>query len=1517
MLVKMRRAGIFFISLFILTFSLMDSTGLCESQNFGDSDYFYAKSSTKWLSINKKNSTGGLRNAIQWAVKDGAKEQIVFMMDRKKKEIEGNFYITDAKSGKQADAKGEFSRSGDNLLLTSNLKDLGLVFDVIFIPHPEFMEVVGKIKDITGEDRAIRVEYSLNLDAIGWNWWDDIRNVRKIKEGQWYANVTDIFVGATGKISPYPFSCVSSDKEAISYAIPLDRPRIFQINYDAEAKKYNIGFDFALSKKTEKFPSEATFFFIIYNSDPEWGFRAAAEKYYHIYPDFFIKRVEREGIWMPFTLINSVQDPQDFYFAFDEYGAVDIRYNNTHGIYSFLYTEPWTYWMAMDPNIPRNYTKAMELLKEGAKSDNAYTSKISQATLLSGMYDSAGEITHKFENAPWCNGAVFFDNSDPDIEHKDGLEYNRSDISFELARNEIVEKKISVFEGWESYDKGFEMDAKISHSGAMSLRVEKSNKDKGRSFGARQTVYLNQVEPKPFIFGGYSRALGVSGDRDADYSLYVDIVYSDNTFSWGHVADFNTGTHDWEYKQQFVFPEKPVKLAMFHILFRGNHTGTAWFDDIFLKELTQNEVGKIGKQVWDAYGDGFEIDLNASHSGKKSVFISKTGKGNTFGVRQKIEMNQEEASPILISGWSKTEDVAGGIDTDYSIYADITYSDDTPVYAITANFNTGTHDWQKAEVPFAPDKPIKTIMLHVLFRGNHTGKVWFEDISVVDTKTGKEYVADGSFEDLASKSEGAFGKDSPNLITNGSFEVGGSGLIVDGIYLDSLEGWAKEKNFRQEHFKYADIPLTFDLRTKEPVILNAFSIYEFTRAISDYMHQNNRLVMANWVVIDFPFYTPLLDVPGKEVNWQGWEGAYQPDKDELMNYRRTLSYQKPYLLLLNVHFDKFSLDMMEKYFQRSLFYGMLPSMFSFDAATDAYFENPKYYNRDRHLFIKYLPVIKKIAKAGWEPMTFARSSNEDIFIERYGKDYTEALYFTVHNNTDFSQKGTISIKKKENGLTKKLSINEVISNVDVDFTDKEEDITFSVSLDRYQTKVFRVIKDDLPSLSRVSIEDLDGISNILKKYEEQKKITSEESGQYGKSVTDLSNDVSAERFAMNIDEVDKKLSGLTAWAAGKGQPELLTQTFRAEHSISKLKASALKIKLIMKGLTTIVSPSKGVCEISLFNNGSKDVKLESILLTFSPDFKIEDVKQEIDRENIPAGGSLTKKITFTVPEGLKEGSEGAMTAKVSYAAGAKSFSLTESTLVNVVKDIDFKLVPVRVRTLTEKPEFKVFIRNNCNIPVKGILSVTVPAACQPSLKQEEVTIEANEDKQVTFNILCPIQEKRKDYDFKAGFAVDGKEKGLQGGIISVFPKSKSLLLEPGVIVKSDSDFPGYTSTPIYDGIIDTEGFVWYEMAWASAETASPHWVEMTFPKPVTISNIAIYWADDNGEYWSSEKYKVEYWKEGKWALLDEVKGPNSAQKLNKHSFQPVTADRIRVWQDACSGPKGRENLMWIKEIEVY
>ena len=278
--------------------------------------------------------------------------------------------------------------------------------------------------------------------------------------------------------------------------------------------------------------------------------------------------------------------------------------------------------------------------------------------------------------------------------------------------------------------------------------------------------------------------------------------------------------------------------------------------------------------------------------------------------------------------------------------------------------------------------------------------------------------------------------------------------IQDGEYLDSLETWSDVLDFRQSNLSATPYPLTFDTNGRRPVIPQWFSTHTFTRFLRDDLHNRGKLLFANSSPIRFTIFSPLLDVSGIEVTWLGADGGFLPDSDSVMNLRRTMSAKKPYLLLQNSDFDKFSHEHVEKYFQRCLFYGIFPSMFSVNAADHPYWENPKWYNRDRDLFKKYLPSLKAISAAGWEPLTYAKSDRSEVAIERYGSDYFTLLNFS-HSPTETKIRVDLASIGKNRGSWK---LTDAQSGKTLATFNDQASGTFEISLTADQTLLLRLTR---------------------------------------------------------------------------------------------------------------------------------------------------------------------------------------------------------------------------------------------------------------------------------------------------------------------------------------------------------------------------------------------------------------------------------------------------------------------------
>jgi hypothetical protein len=114
---------------------------------------------------------------------------------------------------------------------------------------------------------------------------------------------------------------------------------------------------------------------------------------------------------------------------------------------------------------------------------------------------------------------------------------------------------------------------------------------------------------------------------------------------------------------------------------------------------------------------------------------------------------------------------------------------------------------------------------------------------------------------------------------------------------------------------------------------------------------------------------------------------------------------------MNTDYSKFTPPMVERYFQRCLFYGVWPGFFDQEAASrDPYWvSEKKWYERDRALFLHYIPLLRRVTAAGWEPLTLATVDNPHLWLERFGSPASGNLHLTVFNATAQPQRGVITL----------------------------------------------------------------------------------------------------------------------------------------------------------------------------------------------------------------------------------------------------------------------------------------------------------------------------------------------------------------------------------------------------------------------------------------------------------------------------------------------------------------------------
>ena len=269
----------------------------------------------------------------------------------------------------------------------------------------------------------------------------------------------------------------------------------------------------------------------------------------------------------------------------------------------------------------------------------------------------------------------------------------------------------------------------------------------------------------------------------------------------------------------------------------------------------------------------------------------------------------------------------------------------------------------------------------------------------------------------------------------------------DGEYIDSAEAYVTEElDFRREHFAGAERPLCYALGSRKVGLYKGMIGFEYVRALEKTMHAGGHYMMANSTPISWSWLAPLLDVMGTETDWNRG-GKWTPMSDEELLYRRALCKGKPYCFLMNTDFTKFPYEASEKFMKRALAYGMFPGYFSADASTGHYFTRPELYNRDRPLFKKYLPLCRKVAEAGWEPLTGAASDNEAVLVERFGS-VPGACYLTVFNLSETRQRAGITLT----ALPSDKACRELVKGGEIAWQDKRA----ALELDAGEVRVIEI-----------------------------------------------------------------------------------------------------------------------------------------------------------------------------------------------------------------------------------------------------------------------------------------------------------------------------------------------------------------------------------------------------------------------------------------------------------------------------
>ncbi|MDO4587284.1 MAG: hypothetical protein Q4C95_08310 [Planctomycetia bacterium] len=278
-----------------------------------------------------------------------------------------------------------------------------------------------ELENQSDQDRALTLVYSIqpnHSESTGFVWFDDPRRTSPIEKDQEYVNAQSVAAGSSGRLSIYPFGMIGVPNPqtqspelltGIALGIAPESPVFYRVGYHETSNELYLACDIALTKEM---PYAKLQFVIL--GVPEIrndnGFRKALQCYYDHFPESFDRRISEQGNWMPFAKISAVPDWEDFGFKFKE-GNDETDWDDAHGILTFRYTEPMTYWMPMPKETPKTLEAALNYAQMLATNGNPSA----QAFLTSGHFDAQGNYCGIMLDTPWCDGTVWSMNDMPGL----------------------------------------------------------------------------------------------------------------------------------------------------------------------------------------------------------------------------------------------------------------------------------------------------------------------------------------------------------------------------------------------------------------------------------------------------------------------------------------------------------------------------------------------------------------------------------------------------------------------------------------------------------------------------------------------------------------------------------------------------------------------------------------------------------------------------------------------------------------------------------------------------------------------------------------------------------------------------------------------------------------------------------------------------------------------------------------------------------------------------------------------
>lgn len=988
-----------------------------------------------------------------------------------------------------------------------------------------------------------------------------------------------------------------------------------------------------------------------------------------------------------------------------------------------------------------------------------------------------------------------------------------------------------------------------------------------------------------------------------------------------HYAYHEGGPTGWQYDEEhgigtYPYTEVSSRTIHMHRLPTDRQDALAAFE-----EYQGNQ--QLAVAQWAPRGG--VADPEVAHTGSRSLRCEKDDPQAWVGASQDVPVKQEAPEAITVSGWLRAEDVTGQPDRELSLYADVQLQSGEWEFGEIATFETGTHDWQQATHVIDLQQPVEMVRLHCLFRSGHTGTVWFDDISVTTaSKPNENLVQNPGFEEAgvnqdvlaieAYAVEAADGHPVFAIRTDVSADVPpatpmkllrftlnpnpylpqaegvelppGPRAIeryvrmmeeipaLDGAYIDSVSAWAtRQMDFRREHFPAARHNFSYDPESKRVVAPGRYYTYDFLNELGRALRPHDGHVFTNiHNTMDTFLLYAVSDVPGIESSITDHEH---------FSYIRSASYQKPAVLLnfLNLH----GFDVREKHdihWRMAVLYGLYPSIGRrCDEAYELYGD----------LYRRFMPSLMRISAAGWEPVTHTRTAPATIRTERFGQSASDGLFITALNESPEAYAGELVLDAQALGITAGMIAADTTTGRIVEMTVADGAARMPMPIAPHDVAVWQIGAPE--AIAATAREEMAQITVDLRRAEaEMPDETAARVRDLRGRIIGMSDDAPAPLQRATVDELvalhnDATIEATTWTGETPGQALLRAMMLRS------------RAEAVDRGRVDLATSSGAVTgeqAVATLEVGGTAVRDAAFLL--------------LDGESLRVIDS-----SFTWPtEGYGDGFVDLMAIGLDDTPGAMRQTYAFRPAVELTLEAADPSSPLAERILTARCHNNSSALRHMRMRIEGgdgDWSLT-PA------QWRELDVPPNTSMIEEFTVRAPdgvirMEELKLVAEGEAG-RFEATAVALCGGPAEL---ENNLARAEGVQLNVDSSYSGYTPTTLNDGLLWPANVHWTQHAWASADTADDHWIELTWPAPVRLGRVIIYWNVEDAQVYAPREVRVEVERDGELMPLATAE-PAPGDAATTVLLSPTETRRIRIVQPAAMGSVHRPNLMWVTEVQV-